>query len=324
MARVELAGMLTQTLLPTTDLSVSSLCFGVAAFGTGAHGAQADALLSQFIEAGGNFLDTAHCYAFWAPGGLGASERELGASLRRLGVRDRVVIATKGGHSEGGPDYPRPADFLSEAVLSRDLDESLERLGLDSVDLYYLHRDDGRTPVAAVVAWLNREIQRGRIRYAGASNWSVARIAEANAWAAQAGLQGFVTSQVQWSLADPDWTAGEEPTMRSVTAEELPWHTATQMPVVAYSATANGYFARDPQGRGSAINRARWERARLLAARIGCTPTQIALSYLRHQPFPVIPLFSTLNPDHLAEALGSVNVALDAEEVRSLRDGETD
>ncbi len=312
------------TTISQTDLDVSVLSYGVAGFGTGVRGEQADALLAQYLDAGGNFVDTAHCYAFWVPGGLGASERELGASLRRLGCRDRVVVVTKGGHSDGGPDYPRPADFLSAPVLDRDLDESLERLGLETVDLYYLHRDDGVTPVEAVIDWINRQIGRGRIRFAGASNWSVARIAAANAYAAQAGLHGFVASQVQWSLADPDWKAGEEPTMRSVTSEEFAWHTASQFPVVAYSATANGYFAgngQTPRSYVNPTNHARWERAHTLSAHLSCTPTQVALAYLMHQPFPVFPLFSTLKPDHLAEALSSVDVKLSDTDVRWLRDG---
>src|SRR5579862_7910396 len=124
-----------QTTIPHTDLDVSVLSYGVAGFGTGARGEQADALLAQFLDSGGSFVDTAHCYAFWIAGGLGASEREVGASLRRLGCRNLVVIATKGGHSDGGPDYPRPADCMSARLLTQDLDESLERLGLESVDL---------------------------------------------------------------------------------------------------------------------------------------------------------------------------------------------
>ena len=81
--------------LPGTHLAVSRFCFGAGAFGTGVMGDKADRLLAAFVEAGGNFFDTAHCYAFWAPGGLGASERELAASLRRIGAWNGAVVATR-------------------------------------------------------------------------------------------------------------------------------------------------------------------------------------------------------------------------------------
>src|SRR4051812_39547615 len=113
-----------QTLrLPQTDLTVSRFCLGAGAFGTSVAGDTADRLLAAFVEAGGNFFDTAHCYAFWVQNGLGASERELGASLRRIGAWNDAVIATKGGHPDGGPDYPRPSDFLSEPVIHADIDD---------------------------------------------------------------------------------------------------------------------------------------------------------------------------------------------------------
>jgi len=311
--------------LPQTDLEVSALCYGVGGFGTAAHGELTDRLLAQFLEAGGNFVDTAHCYGFWAKEGQGASERALGDSLQRLKARDRVVVATKGAHPDCGVDYRRPADFLSAELLASDIDDSLERMGIETIDLYYLHRDDGVTPVEDVIDRLNREVQRGRIRFLGASNWSVARIEAANAYASQNGLQGFVASQVQWSLAEPTWRATADPSNRYVSEEEFAWHSKSQLPVIAYSATANGYFAGDGDAPGafvSPVNRGRLERARSHASNINCTSTQVALAYLLHQPFPTIPLFSTLKSAHLDEAQGSLGIALSDSELMWLRDGE--
>ncbi len=311
-------------LLPRTDLEVSPLCLGAGAFGTSVTGDSADRLVGNFCAAGGNFFDTAHCYAFWVKNGLGVSERELGASLRRVGCAEQAVIATKGGHPDGGPGYPRPADFLSARVIASDIEESLNRLGIACIPLYYLHRDDNRTPVAQIIEMLNGEITRGRIRHIGASNWSVARIAAANAYADSRGLRGFVASQVQWSLAEPNLPpAAADPTTRFVTNEEITWHAASGVPIVAYSATASGYFAGHGDGGSYDLpaNQARRTRAAELSARLGCTPTQVALAYLMHQEPRFIPLFSTTNPAHLAEALGSVAVALDPPLVRWLRDG---
>jgi aryl-alcohol dehydrogenase-like predicted oxidoreductase len=310
--------------LPGTDLQVSELALGTAAFGTSLRGGDADRLLAQYLEAGGTFLDTAHCYAFWLEGGSGASERELGASLRRLGAWDRVVVATKGGHPAQGAAYPRPDDFLAPEVLASDVGESLERLGRDRIDLYYLHRDDGRTPVGEIIEALNGQIRQGRLRYLGASNWSVARIAEANSYARERGLQGFVVSQIQGSLAVPTWSTGPDPTTRRLGQEELEWHSGTGVPLVCYSATAGGYFSgagKQNQLYDTPENAARRTRAHALAGEMGCTPTQIALAWLRAQPATVIPLFSTVNAEHLTEALGATQIRLSLEQSRWLRDG---
>jgi len=308
----------TKITIPGTDLDVFPLGYGVAGFGTHVKGPEARRLISAFCEGGGNLVDTAHCYAYWLEGGLGASERELGACLAALGLRDRVIVATKGGHPDGGAGYSKPERYISPQVIARDLDESLERLGLDSVDLYYLHRDDPRVPAAEVIEILNAEAGRSRVRYLGASNWSVSRIAEANAHAAAHGLQGFVVSQVQWSLAVPTWTIGPDPTIRYVTPTDANWHFLSSIPIMAYSATANGYFAGVGHESGSfasAENGVRYARAVHLSRKIGCTPTQVALAWLLHQEPTVIPLFSTGSVDHLAEALGATEVALSPEEV---------
>ena len=303
--------------LPRTDLAVSRFCLGAGALGTSLAGDRADRLLAAFVEAGGNFFDTAHCYAFWVPGGLGASERELGASLRRIGAWDNAVIATKGGHPDGGPDYRRPADFLSERVVHLDIEESLQRLQTDSIDLYYLHRDDGTTPVGEIIGMLNREVDLGRVRWLGASNWSVRRMAEANAYAAEHGLRGFAVSQVQWSLSEPDWTVGPDPTMRTVGPEEVEWHATSGVPIAAYSATGNGFFARE-HATGSTVNRGRWERVREAGAKLGCTPTQLALAWLLGQTPTVLPVFSTTNEAHLREVLAADSLIVRAEVLSEL------
>ena len=313
--------------LHESDLFVSALCFGAGDLGTRARGAEAERLVADFVEAGGDFFDTAHCYAFWVEDGLGASERELGRCLKQLGCQDHVVVATKGGHPDGGEAYRRPDRYLSPEVISRDVDESLERLGMDCVPVYYLHRDDTRVPVGEIVDALNQEVLAGNIGCLGASNWSVRRIADANEYAARKGYQGFVLSQVQWSLAEPTWEMGADPTMRFVTPHDAHEYAEMRVAVTAYTSTAAGYFAReDPAGHAfhTPANAARSARARDLAAQIGCTPTQIALAWVLHQRPLVIPVVGTLNRDHLAEAIGAVALRLPPAQVKWLRDGDGD
>jgi aryl-alcohol dehydrogenase-like predicted oxidoreductase len=317
--------MIKQYQIPNTDLKVSALCFGGSGFGTDIKGKDADRLVSDFIEAGGCFFDTAHCYSFWVKNGLGASEREFGACLKRLSCWNKVVVGTKGGHPDGGVNYRRPDAYMSENMIKSDVDESLKRLGAERIDLYYLHRDDPRMPSAEVIGILNREIERGRIRYIGASNWSIQRIAEANEYASKHGLQGFVTSQLHWSLADPNWESGPDPIMRYVTEEDREWYASVGISIVAYSSTAGGYFASIHGSSGTydnPTNIKRRNRAEELASNINCTTAQIAMAYLLHQKPLTIPIFRTTNQAHLAEIMDSVSINLSNEQVQWLRNGE--
>lgn len=312
--------MLPQLQLPGTDLSVSALCYGAMGHGTLTDAELRDRLFGLYREAGGNFFDTAHCYSFWVPGGLGASERVLGETVRRADCRDEVIIATKGGHPAAGAAYPRPDRYISPETIASDLDDSLARLGLEVVDLYYLHRDDPRLPAGEIIEMLHGEVQRGRIRYPAASNWTAARIAEANAHAAAHGLAGFVASQPRWNLAQDN--PGGDPTMRTLTPEDAAWHRESGLAVTPYTPTAAGYFAgRQVAAFDNPVSQARRERARQLAAELGGTPNQVALAWLLHQPFPVVPIIGTVHPEHLTDALGSVKLALTPEQVQWLETG---
>lgn len=303
--------------IPQTDLSVSRFCMGTGAFGTSICDSVVDKLVSEYIEAGGNFFDTAHCYAFWKPNGLGASEKELGASLRRLGKINSVVIATKGGHPDGGKDYPRPANFLSGSVIHSDIDDSLNRLQVDKIDLFYLHRDDGVTPVSHIINILNQEIEKGRIGYIGASNWSVSRMAAANDFASKNGLQGFVISQVQWSLSEPDWQETLDPTMRKVGEEEINWHFQNKIPIACYSSTGNGFFSK-PCPQSESVNKRRWELVRQMSAKLNCTPTQLAVGWLLNQQPTILPIFSTSKVEHLKEIISADQLILNKKMVQEL------
>jgi aryl-alcohol dehydrogenase-like predicted oxidoreductase len=278
--------------IPNTDLSVSPICLGGGEFGNPVPDDRLDRLMAAYLELGGNFVDTAHCYNFWVDGGDGASERTIGRILRDLGRLDDVVVATKGGHPDMGEKYRRPDRFLSPEAIASDVSDSLGRLGVDRIDLYYLHRDDARVPVGEIVDALNE--QNARVRFFGVSNWSTARIDEANAYANANGRKPIVASQNQWSLATPTWKVTADPTQRYVTDADVAWHAKTGMAAIPYSSTANGFFSgRDKKAFDTPDNVARRERANEMAWDLGVTPTQVALAYLRAHPFPVIPIVGT-------------------------------
>jgi 1-deoxyxylulose-5-phosphate synthase len=317
--------------LQNTDLSVSDFCYGVMRFGTRVKGDDMFRLYEKFREAGGNFFDTAHIYAGWLPQGIGASERSLGDCLRHFGDRDRVVVLTKGGCPSFGDFYPRPDDCLNPTVISSDISESLERLQIDKLDIFMLHRDDLRHPVSEIIETLNAEIACGRVRYLGASNWSTSRIADANAYADSKGLQGFIISSLQWNLgkqnhpnAGPD--GKYDTSCVPVSKDDAQWYMQHNFPIMPWNPTAYGYFA----GGGSNINSQsfenpissqRRERVRQLAVELGCSPNQIALAYLFSHDFPVFPILGTTNLDHLSDSIDALKILLTLEQREWLYNG---
>ncbi|RYG73769.1 aldo/keto reductase, partial [bacterium] len=228
--------MMQHLTLPKTNLNVSNLCLGTADFGAGIDEKTSFALLDQFVAAGGNFLDTAAIYADWTPAGKGSSEKLLGKWLKE---RDgEVVIATKGAHPEiATMDVSR----MAQPQVQADLEHSLENLGVEAIDLYYLHRDDTNIPVAQILEMLEGFVTAGKIRHYGCSNWSVTRLQEAIDIAAAKGITGFVASQPMWSLAEIDLKQGDS-TLVAIDEAYRAWHAKTGFPAIPYSSQANGYF----------------------------------------------------------------------------------
>src|SRR5947209_7465630 len=146
-------------------------------------------LLDRFVAAGGTAIDTARSYA------RGASEQAIGAWIRARGRHDDVVIVTKGAHHHSDGLFR----FTTEAI-DADVTGSLEALGIPTIDLYLLHRDNPAVPVGPIVDCLNRHRSAGRIRAFGGSNWSTQRLDEANGYAASRGLAGFVASSPNLAL----------------------------------------------------------------------------------------------------------------------------
>jgi aryl-alcohol dehydrogenase-like predicted oxidoreductase len=306
-------------ILPNTDLEVSQLSYGTAGYDGSFPVADGLKLFGQYIEAGGNFIDTAHCYCFWIPGGEGASERFVGQAVREFG-RDKLVVATKGAHV-GMNGYPRPDSFLTPEIISKDLDESLERLGLPSVDVYYLHRDDPRVPVGEIIDALNEHVTSGKVRYLGASNWSVDRYLAANDYAKAKDLQPFVILQNQWSLAKPNWSDLTSPgAVRYIEDSEVPRLVEHEIPVAAFTATAAGFFASGQNsGFASEESSQRLAACQALAAKRSVSSTQIALAFLMNQGSTVIPVIGTKNAAHLADSIDATSLELSTEEIQSLK-----
>ncbi len=300
------------------------MCLGTANFG--AQGADvARRVYDTFRGAGGNFFDCAHIYACWRDQ-LGLPERLLGEFIRGE-RRDDLVIATKGGHPHF-KGYPKPDPYISAETIRSDVDECRGRLGIERLDLFYLHRDDERMSVNEIVDIVAGEVARGAVQHLGASNWTVARIAAANAYAQRAGKPPFVISQPMWNLGHVSQPASDA-TMICLNdrADDIAWHAATKLPVACYTPTAQGYFAdngRAPKRYENDVSRARLTRCRHVAADLGRTPGQVALAWLMNQAFDVYPVLGTQDVTHLNDALGATEIKLDASTRNWIADGQTD
>jgi len=314
-----------QTHKLTEDMAVSGLCYGTMQFGHAMEAADRDRLMDRFREAGGNFFDTAHCYCAWLPAGAGCCERVLGDYVKRRGCRDAVVLATKGAHPPFS-GYRKVDQYMSAGRIAADIDDSLGRMEVDTIDLYWLHRDDPRVPVGEILEMLNAEVKRGRIRSFGGSNWTAERLDEANAFARAHGIAGFVASQPRWNLGcEPEDPAGAERlkpgVLLALSESDIDRHTRSQLPVIPYGPTANGFFAlagERPDGYRTPRGLAKLAVAQAVAEELNTTPNQVALAWLMHQRFPVIPILGTRSEAHLEDALGAVDVSLSVEQMQRL------
>jgi aryl-alcohol dehydrogenase-like predicted oxidoreductase len=277
--------------LPGIEKPISRLVMGAMLSGTWFPNPHGHVLFDDFFERGGNCFDTAHQYLH------GHSEKILGQWIKNRGVRKDVVILGKGAHTP----------FCDPENLTKQLLESLDRLQTDHLDIYLLHRDNPAIPVGEFVDVLNEHQGKGRLRSFGGSNWSIARVEAANAYARRKGLTGFSAVSNNFSLArmvDPIWAGcihASDPKSRR-------WFKRTQLALFAWSSQARGFFfVGDPKNRADAQlarcwysedNFRRLERARQLAKQRGVLANHLALAYVLNQPFPT---FALIGPQTLAE-----------------------
>lgn len=276
-------------------------------------------LMDAYIAAGGDALDTAHVY------GAGQSESCIGKWLKERQNRAKITVITKGCHPKGD-GKPR----VTPAAIHTDLSESLSRLETDSADIWLFHRDDPAVPVGELVSALNEEMKEGRIRAFGASNWTVRRIAEANAWAKSHEMTGFCLSSVNLALVEPSRQVWDG--CLSADGETREWHRKSGFPLLAWSPQARGFF-NDRYAGGTPFNeelkslyghqaaQSRLERARAMAKQRGLTANRVALAWVLAQPFPVSAVAGPRGPEQLADSLSALDSALSDEEVSLLENG---
>ncbi|PJJ73740.1 aryl-alcohol dehydrogenase-like predicted oxidoreductase [Diaminobutyricimonas aerilata] len=292
--------------LPGLDKKVSRLIMGVDNQPDLAH---ASALFDAFFEAGGNTFDTAYIY------GDGELEGRLGTWIQNRGVRDDVVVITKGAHTP----------HCDPESLTRQLLESLERQGTDHADIYLMHRDNPEVPVGEFVDVLDEHARAGRITVFGVSNWTPERFDAANEYAAANGRQSFAALSNHFGLAeayDVPWAGCEHVTDR----ESKRWLEERDVPLLPWSSQARGFFTgrARPDDRSDAElvrcyysdeNFERLRRAETVGAEFGVAPTAVALAYVLHQPFPTFPLFGPRSIAEMRSSMAGLGVELTPQQV---------
>jgi aryl-alcohol dehydrogenase-like predicted oxidoreductase len=237
------------------------------------------ALLDEYVALGGRTLDSAAVYSDWVPGEPGRSETVIGEWLRQRGRHDDLTIVTKGAHPPlGHMDQPR----CDEAALRLDVELSLRRLGVERIDLWYLHRDDPARPVAEIVGVLQALQEEGKIAAFGGSNWTVPRIAEAMA------LPGpnFVSTQVLGNAFCRLMTPPSDKTCVVLDAPAFHQAVTQDMSLFLYSSTANGYFERRANGLGphrlydNPACAAAADRLDVIAGELGVHPGNMIVAFM--------------------------------------------
>ena len=301
--------------LNNTDLEVSPICLGTVNYDTALSKHDSKYQLSQFVDLGGNFIDSAHVYGDWEPGVLCRSERTIGEWVRETGLRDRVVIATKGAH----PDfYQMDVPRVRPEDIKKDLHESLEYLNTDYIDLYLLHRDDPNVPVSDIIDYLDSAVSDGKIHYYGCSNWNLGRVREAAAYARGKDSRGFVVNQLMWSLADINFQNLPDQSFVLMDDETHTYQHETGLNAMAYMSIAKAYFTRkfsgaDLPGEVASVydnpsNKRIYEKALDLVMSGEYSFIDLSLMYLMNESdFPTVPIASFDNPNQLEIGLQSWN-----------------
>ena len=298
-------------------MQVSALSLGSMLFGTTTPAADAGRLIDMALDRGVNSLDTANIY------GRGASEEAVGAALRRNGRRDRVVLGSKV-HARMDDDDPNAAGNSRRHVIEQ-CHATLRRLGVDHLDIYYVHRPSTEVPIDETLRALTDLVREGSVRYIGASSFAAWQHLE-GLWAAkQHGLERFVVEQTPYSLLD-----------RRVERELLPMAATYGTGIMVWSPLAGGMLTGKYRSGASAGGRlaaddSDWVRRHFvppafavvdevvaLARPKGCTPAQLALAWTLARPDVSSVVLGARDSDQLADQLGALDVELGPDELARL------
>lgn len=298
-----------------SGVKITPLVLGGNVFGWTADEKASFAILDAFVGHGGDAIDTADVYSAWVPGHEGGeSERVIGAWLKQSGKRNKVMIGTKVGM------WPKRLGIKRQNIVDA-CEDSLKRLGIETIDLYWLHRDDEATGAEEYTAALDELLKTGKIRSFGASNFKPGRFAEGIAEAKKRGVR-FDAQQPEYNLMN-----------REIEAELAPLCEREGVSILPYYGLASGYLtgkyrsdadkAKSPRGgrmdkymagKGPAVLAALDE----VSARHKATQAQVALAWIMAKLPTGAPIASATSVAQLDDLMGALGVALSADDVAAL------
>lgn len=309
------------TTLGSTGITVSRIGLGTMGFGSGREWGldedESTRIIDRAIDLGINFFDTANIYS------RGESEEILGAALEGY-ADERLVVSTKG-HQQMDPHNPNSGG-LSRKALQQELDRSLDRLGMDAVDIYHIHTSDPSTDVQVTMRTLDDFVRTGNARYLGASSMWTWEFAEAMHAADRLGSEPFAVMQNHYNLA-----------YREEERDMLPFCDLHDVGVVPYSPLARGYLTRPAaeteatargtdeatdydhtydDGGGRTIN----QRVEELAEDNGVSMAQISLAWLLHKEWVDAPILGVSSIEHLEDAVEALEITLSSSDLEYLEE----
>jgi aryl-alcohol dehydrogenase-like predicted oxidoreductase len=311
------------TFLGATGVTVSRLCLGCMSYGDPAWRSwvldepAARPFFRLAVESGINFFDTADMYS------VGVSEEITGRCLREFAILEECVVATKVFNAMAdGPNMKG----LSRKHIMQGCEASLRRLGIQTIDLYQIHRADPHTPLEETLSALDRLVRQGKVRYIGASSMTAWQFAKALSLSERHGWARFVTMQNHYNLI-----------YREEEREMIPLCEAEKIGIIPWSPLARGLLAgtrRSPDDKTSTKRAESDEFARKLydhpgdmnvveacravAAARGVSAARVALAWMLSKPFVTAPIIGATKIDHLKDAIAAVEMDLTADEIKQL------
>lgn len=302
-----------------TSLEIGPFNLGGNVFGWTIDEEKSFEILDAYVEAGYNFIDTADMYSYWINGGGGGeSETIIGKWMKARGNRDKIIIATKVGGETGEHGIDASRNHILETV-----EKSLKRLQTDYIDLYYLHFDDGTTPVEETLSAFDELVKSGKVKEIAVSNISPERLKESLEFSDKNNLAKYQALQPLYNLVE---RKGYETDFAPIVAE----HGLTVFP---YYALASGFltgkyrsendFSKSPRGQGAAkyLNEQGLNILKALdqiAAKHHSVPAAVALAWLSAQPNIGGPIASATSKEQLTEILSSSSLNLDSADMQLL------
>jgi len=304
----------------TKDVSLSEITLGAC----NPDLESTNTVMEKYLQHGGSSFDTGRAYFD------GAYDVFLGQWIRSRNLRNQVQICMKG-CLPANPDKMY-ISRLGKADIKGDLEASLIGAGLDYTDIYLLHRDDVTLPVEEMVIAMNELLQEGKTRTIGVSNWTGARIAQANAFAKENNLTPFAVSQVHFGLGDTTSAATGDITHVPMNDVEYNWYLSNDFPVMAFSSQAKGFFGR--METNTELNKQqkayysffprnyeRGKRAIELGRKYKVSASAIALAYVLAQTLKTSAMVGFTSVAQFDESIKALEVQLSKEEINYLESG---